>query len=162
MLLDWLLTVFGWTVRVGPDANPRSLRNFPCQANGAEMMRLACCLATERGVNVVAPVHDALMVEGPADAIDEVVARTQEAMAEASAVVLAGFRLRSDVRIVRWPDRYMDGRGREFWGRVMALLPAGTGRFHPDVTKIGGPGCQLRSNLGRQSANQSKTSLEPP
>jgi hypothetical protein len=24
---------------------------------------------------------------------------------------------------VRWPDRYMDKRGREFWGRVMALLP---------------------------------------
>ncbi len=51
--------------RVGPDANPRSLRNFPCQANGAEMLRLACCLATERGVNVVAPVHDASIVEGP-------------------------------------------------------------------------------------------------
>src|SRR5262249_18315845 len=78
----------------------------------------------ERGVSVVAPVHDALMVEGPADAIDGVVARTQEAMAEASAVVLAGFQLRSDAKIVRWPDRYMDERGREFWGRVMGLLPS--------------------------------------
>jgi len=39
----------GWTVRIGSDANPRSLRNFPCQANGAEMLRLACCLASERG-----------------------------------------------------------------------------------------------------------------
>jgi DNA polymerase I len=84
---------------------------------------LACCLATERGVNVVAPVHDALMIEGPADAIEDIVARTKDAMAEASAIVLDGFRLRSDVNIVRWPDRYMDGRGREFWGRVMALLP---------------------------------------
>jgi DNA polymerase I len=124
MLLGWLPTVFGWTVRVGPDANPRSLRNFPCQANGAEMLRLACSMATERGISVVAPVHDALMVEGSADEIDEVAAWTQEAMAEASAVVLAGFRLRSDVKTVRWPDRYMDDRGREFWGRVMALLPA--------------------------------------
>jgi hypothetical protein len=88
------------------------------------MLRLACCLATERGVNVVAPVHDALMVEGPADAIEEIVSRTQEAMAEASEIVLGGFRLRSDAKIVRWPDRYMDGRGREFWGRVMALLRA--------------------------------------
>jgi DNA polymerase-1 len=124
MLLGRLHTVFGWTVRIGPDANPRSLRNFPCQANGAEMLRLACSLATERGVSVVAPVHDALMVEGSADAIDDVVARTQEAMAEASEVVLSGFRLRSDVKIVRWPDRYMDGRGREFWGRLIGLLPA--------------------------------------
>lgn len=137
MLLGWLRTVFGWTVRVGPDANPRSLRNFPCQANGAEMLRLACCLATERGISVVAPVHDALLVEGPTDTIDEVVARTQEAMEEASAVVLAGFRLRSDAKVVRWPDRYMDERGREFWHRVMGLLPDEReparwgGRFRP-------------------------------
>jgi hypothetical protein len=123
MLLGWLPTVFGWMLRVGSDANPRSLRNFPCQANGAEMMRLACSLATERGVSVVAPVHDALLVEGSADAIDEVVARTQAAMSEASEVVLSGFRLRSDAKVIRWPDRYMDDRGRAFWGRVMALLP---------------------------------------
>jgi hypothetical protein len=125
MAKNFLYTTFCWMVQVGPDANPRSLRNYPCQANGAEMLRLACCLASERGVNIVAPVHDALMVEGPADAIDAVVARTQEAMAEASAIVLDGFRLRSDAKIVRWPDRYMDGRGREFWGRVMSLLSPG-------------------------------------
>ena len=45
MLRGYLETVFGWCVHVGPDANPRSLRNFPLQANGAEMLRLACCLA---------------------------------------------------------------------------------------------------------------------
>jgi hypothetical protein len=123
MLQNQIGTVFGWIMRVGADANPRSLRNFPCQANGAEMLRLACSLATERGVSVVAPIHDALLVEGSVDAIDEVVARTQEAMAKASEVVLAGFRLRSKVKIVRWPDRYMDPRGREFWHRVMSLLP---------------------------------------
>jgi hypothetical protein len=123
MLFGWLPTVFGWMLRVGPDANPRSLRNFPCQANGSELLRLACSLATERGISVVAPVHDALLVEGSADAIDEAVARTREAMAEASEVVLAGFRLRSDAKVVRSPGRYMDERGRAFWGRVMALLP---------------------------------------
>jgi hypothetical protein len=37
-------------------------------------------------------------------------------------MLLDGFRLRSDAKIVRWPDRYMDDRGRVFWGRVMALL----------------------------------------
>lgn len=124
MLLNQLHTVFGWTLRVGPDANPRSLRNFPCQANGAEMLRLACSLATERGVNIVAPVHDAVMVEGPDYEIDAIVTETQAAMAEASEIILGGFRLRSDAKIIRWPDRYMDDRGREFWVRVLALLPA--------------------------------------
>jgi hypothetical protein len=122
MLLGSLHTVFGWTVRVGTDPNPRSLRNFPCQANGAEMLRLACCFGTERGISIVAPVHDALMIEAPEWEIEDAVADTEEAMAQASEVILEGFRLRSDASIVRWPDRYMDERGREFWYRVMALL----------------------------------------
>jgi hypothetical protein len=39
MLHGSLHTVFGWTVHVGEEPNPRSLRNFPMQANGAEMLR---------------------------------------------------------------------------------------------------------------------------
>ena len=125
ILLGRLRTVFGWSLHVGAGANPRSLRNFPCQANGAEMLRLACCLATERGIAVVAPIHDALLIEGPSGEIDDLVARTQAAMAEASGTVLDGFRLRADAKVVRWPDRYMDDRGRRFWDRVLALLPPG-------------------------------------
>ena len=87
------------------------------------MLRLACCLATEGGVVVCAPVHDALLVEGPADQIDAVVARTQAAMREASEVVLAGFPLRSDAKVVRHPDRYMDEAGRAMWDKVTGLLP---------------------------------------
>ena len=44
------------------------------------------------------------------------------AMAEASRVVLGGFELGTDVSITRWPDRYMDSRGRVMWDRVMGLL----------------------------------------
>src|SRR5262245_66690632 len=58
MLTGSLHTVFGWQVHVGENSNPRSLRNFPMQANGAEMLRLACCLATERGIELVAAVPD--------------------------------------------------------------------------------------------------------
>src|SRR5262249_33578635 len=39
-----LHTCFGWVLHGCCDANPRSLRNFPMQAHGAEMLRLACCL----------------------------------------------------------------------------------------------------------------------
>jgi hypothetical protein len=123
MLLGRLHTVFGWTIRVGPNPNPRSLRNFPCQANGAEMLRWACCLALERGISVVAPVHDAVLIEAPEWEIDQAVAEMQRAMSDASAAVLGGFRLRSDSKIVRFPERYMDARGASFWDRVMALLP---------------------------------------
>jgi hypothetical protein len=124
MLTGRLRTVFGWAVHVGADANPRSLRNFPMQAHGAEMLRLACCLATERGIGVCCPVHDALLVEGPAAEIEDVVTRTQRAMREASELVLPGFPLRTDAKVVRHPDRYSDERGRRMWDTVWALLNA--------------------------------------
>src|SRR5262249_19753357 len=106
-----LHTRFGWMVHTTPGSNARSLANYPMQANGAEMLRTACVLATERGISVCAPVHDALLVEGPADAIDEVGRATQESMARASEIVLDGFRVGTDAKVVRYPDRYMDPRG---------------------------------------------------
>jgi DNA polymerase-1 len=122
MLSNRIRSVFGWTLHIGSDVNPRSVRNFPMQANGAEMMRLACCLATERGIRVCCPVHDALLVEGPADEIDGIVEATKAAMREASELVLPGFPLRTDAKIVRYPDRYMDGRGERMWATVCRLV----------------------------------------
>ena len=124
MFHGWLWTVFGWQIHVGEHVNPRSLANFPVQANGAEMLRLACCLATERGIAVCAPVHDALLVEGDIDSINDVVQATRDAMQEASRIVLNGFELRTDDyrTIVRWPNRYMDKRGRKMWDTVMSIL----------------------------------------
>jgi DNA polymerase-1 len=85
MLTGRLHTVFGWYVHVGEDANPRSLRNFPMQANGAEMLRLACCLATERGIEVCAPIHDAVLICAPLDRLEADIAAMRAAMAEAFA-----------------------------------------------------------------------------
>ena len=125
MLLGVICTVFGWPVNVGERANPRSLRNFPMQANGAEMLRIACCLATERGVEVCAPVHDAVLICAPLDRLDADIAIMRAAMAEASGAVLAGFELNTDVKVVHWPDRYMDPRGQQMWDRVCSLVGAG-------------------------------------
>ena len=43
-------------------------------------------------------------------------------MAKASRVVLDGFELRTDVNVVRYPDRYQDPRGAVMWQRVMKLV----------------------------------------
>jgi DNA polymerase I len=122
MLVGVISTVFGWPVRVSARSNPRSLRNFPMQANGAEMLRIACCLATERGIEVCAPIHDAVLICAPLDRLDADIAAMRAAMAEASRFVLAGFELATDVKIVRWPDRYDDPRGSEMWKRVCSLV----------------------------------------
>jgi hypothetical protein len=122
MLIGSLHTVFGWHVHVGEQFNPRSLQNFPMQANGAEMLRLACCLATERGIEVCAPVHDAILICAPITRIERDVAAMRAAMNEASRAVLDGFEIRTDVHVVTYPDRYMDERGTVMWQRVMQLL----------------------------------------
>jgi DNA polymerase I len=114
--------VFGWGVRVGADANPRALRNFAMQANGAEMMRLAACLATERGLNVCCPVHDAFLIEAGAGEIDNAVKRMQAAMREASEAVLPGFPLNTEAKVVRYPDRYADPRGERMWAAVCGIV----------------------------------------
>jgi DNA polymerase-1 len=115
-------TVFGWTNHVKADYNARSIRNFFMQANGAEMLRLACCLGTENGIQVCAPVHDAVMLMAPLERIEEDVTHMQELMRQASEIVLDGFSLGTDAAIVRHPDRYSDKRGKDFWNKVMSLL----------------------------------------
>ena len=122
MLHGRLQTVFGWTITVGNNVNPRFLRNFPMQANGSEMLRMACCMATEAGIRVCAPVHDAILIEAPLDSLDETVAATKTIMRRASAIVLDGFKLRSDAEIIRYPNRYMDERGVEMWETVWRLI----------------------------------------
>jgi DNA polymerase I len=122
MIYNYLQTVFGWRRHVSPDDNVRALRNFPMQANGAEMLRLACCLGTEQGIDVCAPVHDAVLICAPLDRLEADVARMQQAMAEASRIVLDGFELGTDAKVITYPDRYMDERGVVMWDRVMKLI----------------------------------------
>jgi hypothetical protein len=136
LLHGWMQTVFGWRIHEGPKITGSTYRNFPMQAHGAEMMRLACCLATERGIDVCAPIHDALLVEGPAEGIEDVVDRTQAAMREASEIVLPGFPLRTDARIVRYPDRYVDERGRPLWETLCRILEA-IDKARPELSAAG-------------------------
>jgi DNA polymerase-1 len=122
MLTGLLQTVFGWPVQAGENPNPRSLRNFPCQGNGAEMLRLAACFATEQGIEVCALIHDAVLIAAPVDQLDHDIESMRAAMAKASRLVLDGFELRTDVNVVRHPDRYQDPRGTAMWQRVMELI----------------------------------------
>lgn len=115
-------TVFNWPLHVHPRTKSRTISNSPMQANGSEMLHWACCFATEGGIEVHAPVHDALLVGGRAEDIENVIRATKAAMNQASDLVLDGFILRTDTKIVRYPDRYSDKRGEAMWGRVMRLL----------------------------------------
>jgi DNA polymerase I len=116
-----LWTVHGWKLRVGPVFNPRSLQNWPMQSNGADMLRLACCFIVEKGIKLLAPVHDAVLIEAPIDEIEDRVKVCQQAMAKTASLILRGFELGSDAKVVKFPDRYMDNRGRGMWEKMLQV-----------------------------------------
>jgi hypothetical protein len=134
---DWLAhalntgtmrTVLGWECRTGiTEFNSRSIQNFPVQAHSADILRIACVWATRHGLKLLAPVHDALLIEAPIERIEADVALLQEIMRRASRVVLnptaAGtLELRTDAKIIRYPDRYTDRRGDKICADVLELL----------------------------------------
>jgi hypothetical protein len=45
-------------------------------------------------------------------------------MVEASRIILDGFALRVDTKIITYPQRYTDPRGEGMWRALMALLDA--------------------------------------
>ncbi len=118
----YAVSLFGWARHIGPNANPRSIANFPMQANGADMMRIAAIAATEAGTEVCAPVHDAFLIAAPLDRLDEDVARMRDIMTRAGNAVAGGLDVRTEAKVVRWPDRYMADGAQPMWDRVMRLL----------------------------------------
>lgn len=119
-LFGMLHTVFGWTLR--GDQRVPTLRNYLMQANGAEVLRLACDHAHAAGITICLPVHDAILIEADAPDINDAVERTRRAMATASSDVLSGFQLRTEVKVVTHPERFAEPRGRDMWHRVSNLL----------------------------------------
>jgi hypothetical protein len=100
-----LSTALGWR-RDMQRGKFTSQSNYPAQANGAEMMRVASVLAMEAGIEVCCSIHDAFLIEAPLEEIDQAVAQMQACMAEASRIILSGFELRSEAEIIRYPNTY--------------------------------------------------------
>lgn len=119
-------TSFGWYMQCPPGINPRTVRNFPIQSTAAEILHVVCILAERRGIEIIAPVHDALMAEGPVDQAEELSAALDRCMRDASALVLRGYELPTDTADLDGPiypgQRYFDERGAEMWEIVTRLL----------------------------------------
>jgi DNA polymerase I len=122
MISNRLSTVFGWQRWVKAIDKPTSLMNFPMQANGAEMMRIAAIAATEAGIEVCAPIHDAFLIAAPLERLDDDVRHMCEIMSKAGSCVTGGLPIRTEARVIRYPDRYMDERGISMWNRVVRLV----------------------------------------
>jgi hypothetical protein len=122
-----LRSPLGWYMTPSPHQRPASIRNFPLQSAGGDILRVACIKIVEAGITLCAPIHDAVVIEAPVDDIEAVNAKAQSLMADASRAVLGGYEIRTDSAVVRYPDRYQDLRGAEMWKLVTKLLPGEPG-----------------------------------
>jgi hypothetical protein len=121
-LNGFLLTEFGWFMRCPLGSNPRTLRNFPIQSTGSEILHVACILAERRGIEIVAPIHDAILVEGDLADAEDLADAVDRLMRDAAAVVLRGHELPTDRQIIKPGERYFDERGEAMWKTVNGLL----------------------------------------
>jgi hypothetical protein len=126
-----LATNFGWTVDTPPGTSPRTMRNWPIQSCGSSILQCVAILAEDRGIPIVAPIHDALVAEGPIEDIDDISAELDRVMREASAIVLQGYEIPTDLGQVspsldkgpiRPGERFFAKRGLRMWNLINRLI----------------------------------------
>ena len=113
----------GWKMQVGPRTKGTTVRNFPIQSAGAEILRLACYELTRQGITLCCPIHDAALIMARVEDIETVVAKARAIMEAASRIITGGLTITIDQYIVRYPDRYMDeDRGRDMFRHLLGIL----------------------------------------
>jgi DNA polymerase-1 len=119
---------FQWPQIVTATSSTRSLMNFPAQAGGSDILRIAAITATECGYTIAAPVHDSLWVLTPLAELDDTVAAMSAIMAKAGALVTGGLPIDAKLEyVVRSPQCLGDVRGPKdkgqiLWSEVKALV----------------------------------------
>jgi DNA polymerase-1 len=124
MLERRIESVFGWPLRITTSPNQRTLYNFPMQAGGAEMLRLAAWRLCEAGIVPVMLVHDGILFEA---ADHEQVEHAKEIMGTAGRDVCDGFEIGVEVdQMLVGGTRYSDKRpvAKKMWATIMAALEA--------------------------------------
>jgi DNA polymerase I-like protein with 3'-5' exonuclease and polymerase domains len=125
LLTRRMTTSFGWQFHIAGDGGDasRSIRNWQMQSTGADILRMASVLLERNEIEVVGPVHDAVLLECSMDDADNVAKKAAAILEQASAYVLGERRVvRVEYDIICYPDRYTDPRGVETWNRVNRLL----------------------------------------
>jgi DNA polymerase family A len=114
--------VNSWAMRVPIETRATTLMDWPMQAIGDEMMRIAACEATAAGIDLFCTVHDAFILIAPLTEIGAKVERMREIMNAASARVLGGFECDVHTDIFEHPKRFFEKKGAKMEAVVEACL----------------------------------------
>jgi hypothetical protein len=112
----------GWPLRITTSPNKRTLYNFPMQADGAEMLRLAAWRLCEAGIVPCMLIHDGILLE--LSSHDEIEI-AKEIMRQAGCDVCGGFEIGVDIdQKLVGGERYRDKRpvAGKMWETIMRTL----------------------------------------
>jgi hypothetical protein len=122
MLARRIESSYGWPLAMTHTPNQRALYNFPMQADGAEMLRLAAWRLCEAGLVPSMLVHDGILFEL---SDREQVEHAKEIMRAAGREVCDGLEIGVDVdQLLVGGARYADKRpvAKQMWATIMQAL----------------------------------------
>ena len=109
----------GW---VSDGIRETTLQNWPMQATGGDILRVACIALERVGVRIAFPLHDAVLIECDLIEVEELVPFVAQVMENAAKAVL-GHPIPVEVDVIR-PGQNMRGpKGDAMWRIVEAALP---------------------------------------
>jgi hypothetical protein len=116
----------GWRLWTGQKTKRNSLLNFPAQSAGADVLRMACILAVDRGLGpyLCYPHHDAIYAHCPIEIAQDVGDALAECFRQAGKIVCGdALELRCDQpEITVYPNRYKPENGGDVWAMVQEFL----------------------------------------
>lgn len=116
----WIRTRLSWRSRVPPESNPRTWANWPMQAHGADIMRLAVMYMDKARLALLAPVHDGFLLSCRRQDLPALRRIVDYACGTAVEHVLGDFKLRWTVTV--YEDRFEDPDGLPLWETVQRML----------------------------------------
>ena len=117
----WMQTRWGWRATVYPDTRRTALLNWPIQAAGADVLRMAVLRAAAEGFDVLAVAYDAMLVSVP-EAEAEILIAELQGIVEEAAELTVGVRIRVGCQAIRPGERFLTEETRQEWEKVMQAL----------------------------------------
>jgi len=130
-------TVFGCTRHLTKykRTTNNSWRNFPIQANGAEILRSAIHKLHKHNIKICATIHDALLIEVPYPEHKQQIQLAQNLMTEAAIDVVGG-RIETDVKIIDQRGFIQDKEPQKIFNEVMTVVETDTTPAHEAAAAV--------------------------
>ena len=112
-------TKYGWRYWIPKIYKPNTLKNWPMQSHGSEILRRAMIAVDEAGIEISMIMHDALLVHVDRKGCAGKFKQVRQIMEQAAKDVL-GAVISVEIKIIK-KDYKLDGEPQKKWNRIMSI-----------------------------------------